>query len=51
MVGFALSSLLFPIIFSAFDNAILKYIVLTSLCVIGAILIMLVDKAKKVKEN
>lgn len=51
MVGFALSSLLFPIIFSTFDNAILKYIVLTSLCVIGAILIMLVDKAKKVKEN
>ena len=46
MVGYALSALTFPMIIGQIDNITVKFIVLSVLAVIGAILILLLLKSK-----
>jgi len=50
MMGFAISALVFPMIISKIDNYTLKFIVLSVLAAIGAVLILLAMTSKKNKK-
>ena len=49
MVGFALSALSFPIVIGMIGNNTVKFIVLAALAALGAVLVLLLVAAKKVK--
>jgi len=46
MVGFALSALAFPMLFGLVGSTIAKFAILSSLAIVGAVLVMLLIKSK-----